>query len=529
LHATAQFLAGGFSPEVFAPMLARFYESFALYMQSPQAMTGQAQHALKNYLYGLETRVGSQGTAHDPRQNASLEQLKIQLSQIEAQYPYPQFMLGHYAHQTKAYIEAFQQRGTSTEPEKATDSGKDTTLELELDLAKVIISQDTAAQEQGATVLLGLLAHKQFEEALKKKLQAEALKKAEQEAAKTAVKLSLKWGARLAAVVGMVLTPDQAHAPGTPLPIPKGYVLVKEGMFAGQLIKKLYISAAEAERVGKELQKMLQMTSAAPQSHLLEAQLRHLIFAFRNRLPQGPIDPNKHRLEQYEDWGLEKQLSFLRNHYQDLSPAAKRALLRALHESKGAYPRNAFGDLTEEELQEFYALEDKGFDNLNPQELTRYRELENILINGREGQDPIMPGKHNNIVYIRFEENKDGKKPYIGISKNSWQKRYGRTKLHEIRDKGPLDFIEKLKLDFEYDSFSTLNDIENALMRLNGGPEGDDNPDPKIANHKWSAFRGFGNQTRTKEESFAAGEAWLDKNIPDWRRRFTVDKYIKKK
>jgi hypothetical protein len=526
LHATAQFLAGKFSPEVFAPMLARFYESFALYMQSPQAMTGQAQHALKNYLYGLETSVGSQGTAHDPRQNASLEQLKTQLSQIEAQYPYPQFMLGHYAHQTKAYIEAFQQRSTSTEPQNTTSSGKGTTLEL--DLAKVMISQDTTTQ-QGSTVLLGLLANKQFEEALKKKLQAEALKKAEQEVAKTVVKLSLKWGARVVAVVGMVLAPDQAHAPGTPLPIPKGYVLVKEGMFAGQLIKKLYISAAEAERVGKELQKMLQMTSVSAQSHLLVNQLRHLIFAFRSRLPQGPIDPNKHRLEQYDDWGLEKQLSFLRNHYQDLSPAAKRTLLRALYESKGAYPRSAFGDLTEEELQEFYALEDKGFDNLNPQELTRYRELENILINGREGQDPIMPGKYNNIVYIRFEENEAGKKPYIGISKNSWQKRYGRTKLHEIRDKGPLDFIEKLKLDFEYDSFSTLNDIENALMELNEGPnEKDAPPNPRLANKKWSAYRGFGNQTRTLPESIAAGEAWLDRNIPDWRRRFKVDKYMKK-
>jgi hypothetical protein len=319
-------------------MLARFYESFALYMQSPQAMTGQAQHALKNYLYGLETSVGSQGTAHDPRQNASLEQLKTQLSLIEAQYPYPQFMLGHYAHQTKAYIEAFQQRSTTTEPQNATGSGKDTTLELELDLAKVMISQDTAAQEQGATVLLGLLAHKQFEEALKKKLQAEALKKAEQEAAKTAVKLSLKWGARLAAVVGMVLTPDQAHAPGTPLPIPKGYVLVKEGMFAGQLIKKLYISATEAERVGKELQKMLQMTSAAPQSHLLEAQLRHLIFAFRSRLPQGPIDPNKHRLEQYEDWGLEKMVDFLVKNYPRLNSHEKdriRELLKANQAEKG--------------------------------------------------------------------------------------------------------------------------------------------------------------------------------------------------
>lgn len=155
----------------------------------------------------------------------------------------------------------------------------------------------------------------------------------------------------------------------------------------------------------------------------------------------------------------------------------------------------------------------------------RYRELEDILINGRVGQDPIMPGKHNNIVYIRFE----GEKPYIGISKNSWQRRYSRTKHHAIRDKGPLDFIENLKLDFERDSFSTLNDIENALMKLNGGPDKPDKPNDRLANSKWSAHRGFGNQTRTLDESIAAGEAWLDRNIPDWRRRFKVDKYIKKK
>ena len=145
-----------------------------------------------------------------------------------------------------------------------------------------------------------------------------------------------------------------------------------------------------------------------------------------------------------------------------------------------------------------------------------------------------MPGKDNNIVYIRFGSDKQGKYlpgpiPYIGISINSWQKRYNSSKVHHIRDRAPLDFIENIDLDFKLDSFSTLNDIENALMKLNGGlSERGQPPNPNLANKKWSTHRGHGNMKRTQSESLAAGEKWLDKNIPDWRRRFKVDKYMKK-
>lgn len=336
LYTLHQLLAGKLSVELGNASLAMFYESFALYMQRPQAMVGTEQNALKNYLYGLETSIGSQGTAHDPRQNPLLAELKTCLSQVAQQYPYPQFMLGHYAQQTQAYIEAFQQRGQTQEEKKQTNASIAHPLELAIDLAK--IKPTGANPSQGGGVLLGLLAHPQFEEALKKKLQQTALKKASETTAKnTVLRVVLKLGTHWVSTAGLVLAADQSQAPGLPLQIPQGYTLVKEGIFAGDVVKKLYVSAAEAERVGNELRQLGMVASLSPQS-LLDTQLRDLVFAFRSRLPLGPIDPNKHKVEEYEGWSMSKKVDFLVKNYPQLNHHEQeqiRALLKANPKEQG--------------------------------------------------------------------------------------------------------------------------------------------------------------------------------------------------
>ena len=107
------------------------------------------------------------------------------------------------------------------------------------------------------------------------------------------------------------------------------------------------------------------------------------------------------------------------------------------------------------------------------------------------------------IAYIRLENGK----PYIGVTGNSWRQRYSKEK--GIRTEGPIAFIPGIP-DISNNAKGTqrlIHDIENALINLNGGLEG-------TANKEWSRYDG------DLDGSIERGEKWLNKNEPEWRKRY---------
>lgn len=128
---------------------------------------------------------------------------------------------------------------------------------------------------------------------------------------------------------------------------------------------------------------------------------------------------------------------------------------------------------------------------------------------------PGSKPKRRKIVYIRYDE--DGR-PYVGITQNTWSKRYSGDR--KIREAGALDFLEDLPLDFGENRY-LLNDIENAILDHWGGPE-----NPRIGNKIWSDSGG-GINPKPLGKSIQYGQKWLDKNVPDWKSRFDLNNYTK--
>ena len=122
----------------------------------------------------------------------------------------------------------------------------------------------------------------------------------------------------------------------------------------------------------------------------------------------------------------------------------------------------------------------------------------------RNGYQPV-DGARRGIVYMRIQ---DGR-PYIGKTATSWDQRYNGER--DILNAGPFDFIGGIP-HVENNTRGTatlLHDIENALIQLNGGPNG------VLSNDKWSR-KGDG----TIEGSIQRGEQWLDNNVDNWKGRF---------
>ena len=112
LQAIGQFLDGKSDVSKMNSHLSLFYQDFMAYMIPDKV----ASEGLRRYLYQLETDIGKQGG--DPRQNHELELLKDYLVQLAQKYPYPQWMVGHYATQLLSYIDSYQNRFRDPEKEQ---------------------------------------------------------------------------------------------------------------------------------------------------------------------------------------------------------------------------------------------------------------------------------------------------------------------------------------------------------------------------------------------------------------------------
>ena len=112
-------------------------------------------------------------------------------------------------------------------------------------------------------------------------------------------------------------------------------------------------------------------------------------------------------------------------------------------------------------------------------------------------------------LYIRA----DGDQFYIGIASKGWNARYSKNK--EIRDAGPIDFIPGIPhiANNLKGTQTLLHDIENAVIRLNGGVGS-----PTLSNGAWSRYSK--KEGGTLQESIERGRNWLDENVTNWRERF---------
>ena len=112
LQAIGQFWDGKSDINQLNLRLGLFYQDFGAYMLPNKV----ASKGLREYLYNLETSIGKlqtrdlTGQGSDPRQNHELELLKDYLGQLAQKYPYPEWMVGHYAAQLLSYIDTYQNR-----------------------------------------------------------------------------------------------------------------------------------------------------------------------------------------------------------------------------------------------------------------------------------------------------------------------------------------------------------------------------------------------------------------------------------